>query len=101
MNMLVECLGASSGVGAAAPGGCENHVMIILLKLAAAAGIAWGVLNGGFAPRAEDCECSGKADTKLSKLVPRGDADCACKADAATVRPTPRAADCSCKADAD
>ena len=74
--------------------------MIILLKLAAAAGIAWGVLNGGFAPRAEDCECSGKADTKVAKLVPRGDADCSCKADAAAARPTPKAADCSCKADA-
>jgi len=81
--------------------GREITVMIILLKLAAAAGIAWGVLNGGFAPRAEDCECSGKADTKLAKLVPHSDADCSCKADAATVRPTPRAADCSCKADAD
>ena len=88
-------------MGAAALCGYELIIMIILLKLAAAAGIAWGVLNGGFAPRAEDCECSGKADTKLSKLVPRGDADCACKADAAAARPTPRAADCSCKADAD
>ena len=88
-------------MGAAALRGCEIIIMIILLKLAAAAGIAWGVLNGGFAPRAEDCECSGKADTKLAKLVPHSDADCSCKADAATVRPTPRAADCSCKADAD
>ena len=75
--------------------------MIILLKLAAAAGIAWGLLNGGLTPRAEDCECSGKADTKLAQIVPRGDADCACKADAAAARPAPQAADCSCKADAD
>ena len=75
--------------------------MIILLKLAAAAGIAWGLLNGGFAPRAEDCECSGKADATLAKIVPRGDADCACKADAAVPRTVPQAADCSCAADAD
>ena len=80
--------------------GVKSIVMMILLKLAAAAGIAWGVLNGGFAPRAEDCECKAKADTKSAKLVPRSDADCSCKADAAAPRPTPRAADCSCKADA-
>jgi hypothetical protein len=75
--------------------------MIILLKLAAAAGIAWGLLNGGLMPRAEDCECSGKADATLAKLAPRADADCACKADAATSQPAPQAADCACKADAD
>jgi len=75
--------------------------MIILLKLAAAAGIAWGVLNGGFAPRAEDCECSGKADTKAAKFVPRSDADCSCKADAQAARPARQVEDCSCKAKAD
>jgi hypothetical protein len=58
-------------------------MMNIIENWPRAAGIAWGVLNGGFAPRAEDCECRAKADTKSAKLVPRSDADCSCKADAA------------------
>jgi hypothetical protein len=73
--------------------------MITLLKVVAAAGIAWGVLNPSFTPRAENCECKGKADTKAVQ-VPRSDAGCSCKADTKAARLVPRSdAGCSCKAD--
>ena len=72
--------------------------MITLLKLVAAAGIAWGVLNPSFTPRGEGCECKGKADTKAVN-VPRSDAGCSCKADTKSGHITPRSdADCACKA---
>ena len=74
--------------------------MITLLKLVAAAGIAWGVLNPSFAPRAADADCACKADAGAAH-VPRSDADCACKADTKTAHFVPKAEDCSCKAKAD
>jgi hypothetical protein len=74
--------------------------MITILKLVAAAGIAWGVLNPSFTPMAADADCACKADTRAAHM-PRADADCACKADAKTAHFVPKAEDCSCKAEAD
>ena len=75
--------------------------MITLLKLVAAAGIAWGVLNPSFTPMAADADCACKADAAAARMLPRSDADCACKADAKTAHFVPKAEDCSCKADVD
>ena len=69
-------------MGKAARDGVRGINMITILKLVAAAGIAWGVLNPSFAPRVAD-------------------ADCACKADASATQFAPKAEDCSCKADVD
>jgi len=74
--------------------------MITLLKLVAAAGIAWGVLNPSFTPMSADADCACKADTRAAN-VPRSDAGCSCKADTKTAHFTPKAEDCSCKANAD
>jgi hypothetical protein len=74
--------------------------MITILKLVAAAGIAWGVLNPSFAPMAADADCACKADAKTAHFVPRAE-DCSCKADAKTAHFVPKAEDCSCKAKAD
>ena len=73
--------------------------MLTLLKIGAAAGIAFGVLNPGF--RAEDCECKAKADALGGRIVPRAD-DCECKAkaDAFGGIVVPHAEDCECKAKA-
>lgn len=59
----------------------EITVMITILKLLAAAGIALGLLSPSFIPGANDAECQCKADTKTAHLAPKADADCACKAD--------------------
>ena len=75
--------------------------MITILKLVAAAGIAWGVLNPSFTPMSADADCACKADTKAARFIPRSDADCACKADTKSARFMPKAEDCSCKAKAD
>jgi len=55
--------------------------MITLLKLVAAAGIAWGVLNPSFTPLAADADCACKADAKTAHFVPKAE-DCSCKAKA-------------------
>jgi hypothetical protein len=75
--------------------------MLTLLKIGAAAGIAVGILNPGFTPRADDCECKGKANAIGHRVVPRAD-DCECKAkaDATTRHFVPHADDCQCKANA-
>lgn len=74
--------------------------MLTILKLMAGAGIALGVLNPSFTPRADDCECKAKADALNQRAVPRAD-DCECKADASGPRPSvPHADGCECKADA-
>ena len=75
--------------------------MLTLLKIGAAAGIALTVLNPGFGPRAEDCECKAKADAVGTRMVPRAD-DCECKAksDANSTLLVPHAEDCECKAKA-
>jgi hypothetical protein len=54
--------------------------MITLLKIAAAAGIALSVLSPGFTPRADNCECKGKANA-VGSVIPHAD-DCQCKAKA-------------------
>jgi hypothetical protein len=92
------------GMGVLAGGGCrtraEKTVMLTLLKIGAAAGIALGILNPGFSPHAEDCECKAKADGAFHRVVPRAD-DCECKAEANSGgRFLPHAEDCECKADA-
>lgn len=74
-------------------------MLILLLKVGAAASIAWSVL--GFSPTAEDCECKAKADAAAFPVVPRAD-DCECKAqaDAGSRTFVPHADDCECKAKA-
>jgi hypothetical protein len=63
--------------------------MITLLKLVAAAGIAWGVLNPSFTPMGADADCACKADTKTTH-VPRSDANCKCNADTKAAPFTPK-----------
>ena len=73
--------------------------MLTLLKVGAAVGIAMGILNPGFSPHAEDCECKAKADGALHSVVPRAE-DCECKAEANSSRGfVPHAEDCECKAE--
>lgn len=75
--------------------------MLTLLKIGAAVGIAFGVLNPGFGPRAEDCECKAKADALGGRALPRAeDCECKAKADATAGRFVPHADGCECKADA-
>ena len=73
--------------------------MLTLLKIGAAAGIAFGVLNPGFAPRADDCQC--KANALGRRAVPHAD-DCECKAKGNALGGSlvPHADDCQCKAKA-
>jgi len=75
--------------------------MLTLLKIGAAAGIAFGILNPGFAPRADDCQCKAKANALGRPAVPHAD-DCECKAkgNALGGRFVPHADDCQCKAKA-
>ena len=75
--------------------------MLTLLKIGAAAGIAIGILNPGFAPRADDCECKAKANALGRQVVPHAE-DCECKAkgNALGGRFVPHADDCECKAKA-
>jgi hypothetical protein len=73
--------------------------MITIIKLAAAGAIGLGILSPGFTPRADDCECKGKANAAVF-AVPRAD-DCECKAKANAFQVVPRADDCECKAKAD
>ena len=75
--------------------------MLTLLKIGAAVGIAFGVLNPGFGPRAEDCQCKAKANAFGRGAVPHAD-DCECKgkANATTGSFLPHADSCQCKADA-
>lgn len=51
--------------------------MLTLLKLAAAAVIAVGVLSPGMTPRADKCEC--KTSGSAAGFVPKADT-CECKA---------------------
>ena len=60
--------------------------------------IALAVINPGFTPRADTCECKAKANTAAWQMVPRAD-DCQCKAKANGVgRVVPHADTCECKA---
>ena len=72
--------------------------MIIPLKIAAAAGIALGILGPGFGPRADSCQCKADAGA-VAFMVPRAD-DCECKAKTKALSFVPRAEDCECKAKA-
>lgn len=75
--------------------------MLILLKIGAAAGIALSILNPGFTPRAEDCECKAKADAVGQRALPHAeDCECKAKADALSGGFVPHAEDCQCKAKA-
>ena len=52
--------------------------MLTLIKLAAGALIALGILSPGFTPRADKCECKAKS-SRIGQFVPRADT-CECKA---------------------
>lgn len=51
--------------------------MLTLIKLAAAAVIALGILSPGFTPRADTCECKAKASA-IANAAPHADT-CECK----------------------
>ena len=73
-------------------------MIIIPLKIAAAAAIGLAILGPGFTPRADSCTC--KADAAAAAfMVPRAD-DCECKAKADALAFVPRTEDCECKAKA-
>lgn len=57
--------------------------MITVIKFAAAAALAFGILSPGFSPRADNCECKAKAKGAVEavKFLPRAD-NCECKAKA-------------------
>ena len=52
--------------------------MLTLIKLAAGAILALGILSPGSTPRADTCECKAKA-TKVGQILPHADT-CECKA---------------------
>jgi hypothetical protein len=69
--------------------------MFTILKLVAAGGIGLAVLNPGFQPAADSCQCKANAIS----FVPHAD-DCECKGKANAMAFAPHADDCSCKAKA-
>jgi hypothetical protein len=53
--------------------------MLTLLKLAAGAVLALGILSPSFTPRADSCECKAKGTATINQVVPHADG-CECKA---------------------
>jgi hypothetical protein len=53
--------------------------MLTLLKLAAGAVLALGILSPSFTPRADSCECKARGSSAVRQLVPHADT-CECKA---------------------